>query len=396
MGPKGSMKYEVGSRKQTYGVSRSPSLEERAQLPAPRRMAQLAERLGLDLSDALAGDREALADLFERVLAAVADAEPHLDDLLLARRQRFEHRFGLFLEIQVDDGFGRRDHLAILDEVAEMRIFLFADRRFEGDRLLRDLQDLADLRHRDVHPLGNLFGRRLAAQFLHERPRRADQFVDRLDHVDRDTNGSRLVRDRAGDRLADPPGRVGRELVAAAVLELVDRLHQADVPFLNQIEELEAAGRAFLRDRHDQAEVGFDQLLLRLLRLVLALDNRGERLLQLVGRLLERVGRRLDLELQLLHLTMDVLLFLVLHLQLLVLRVEGPLEGFNFTLNAANALDRVLHLLDEPPLHRLGELDLPDVLRQLHLRAHRRPPALAILPFVARRRSFRRFGELFF
>src|SRR5207249_10557271 len=100
-------------------------------------MAQLAERLGLDLSDALAGDREALADLFERVLAAVADAEPQLDDLLLARRQRFEHRFGLFLEIQVDDGFGRRDHLAILDEVAEMRIFLFADRRFEGDRLLR-------------------------------------------------------------------------------------------------------------------------------------------------------------------------------------------------------------------------------------------------------------------
>src|SRR5713101_5719680 len=102
------------------GVSRSPSLEERAQLPAPRRMAQLAERLGLDLSDALAGDREALADLLERVLAAVAHTEPHLDDLLFARRQRLEHRFGLFLQIQVDDRFGRRNHLAILDEVAEM------------------------------------------------------------------------------------------------------------------------------------------------------------------------------------------------------------------------------------------------------------------------------------
>ena len=34
-------------------------------------MAQLAQRLGLDLSDALAGDREVLADLLERVLAAV-------------------------------------------------------------------------------------------------------------------------------------------------------------------------------------------------------------------------------------------------------------------------------------------------------------------------------------
>src|SRR5882672_566225 len=59
-------------------VSRSPSLEERAQLAAARWMPQLPQRLGLDLPDPLARDREALADLFERVLAAVADAEPHL------------------------------------------------------------------------------------------------------------------------------------------------------------------------------------------------------------------------------------------------------------------------------------------------------------------------------
>jgi hypothetical protein len=30
------------------------------------------------------------------------------------------------------------------------------------------------------------------------------------------------------NRLLDPPGGVGRELVAAPVLELVDRLHQAE------------------------------------------------------------------------------------------------------------------------------------------------------------------------
>ena len=65
-------------------------------------MPQLAERLGLDLTDALAGDREALSDLFERVLAAVADAEPHLDDALFARRQRLQHRLGLLLQVQVD------------------------------------------------------------------------------------------------------------------------------------------------------------------------------------------------------------------------------------------------------------------------------------------------------
>src|ERR1700758_3793858 len=82
-------------------LRRSP-LEERAQLAASRRMTQLAQRFRLDLADALAGDGEALADLLERVLAAVADAEPHLDDLLLARRERLQNRLGLFLQLQVD------------------------------------------------------------------------------------------------------------------------------------------------------------------------------------------------------------------------------------------------------------------------------------------------------
>src|SRR6187200_1698221 len=83
------------------------AFEEGAQFAAPRRVAQLSERLGLDLADALAGDGEVLADLLERVLAAVANAEAHLDYLLLARRERFEDRFGLLLQVQVDHRVGR-------------------------------------------------------------------------------------------------------------------------------------------------------------------------------------------------------------------------------------------------------------------------------------------------
>src|SRR5437867_10156462 len=104
-----------------------PPFEEGAELPGARRMAQLAERLRLDLPDALACDREALADLFQRVLAAVADAKPHLDHLLFTRRERLQHRVGLFLQVQIDDGVGGGHDLAILDEIAKMRIFLFAD-----------------------------------------------------------------------------------------------------------------------------------------------------------------------------------------------------------------------------------------------------------------------------
>src|SRR2546429_4143071 len=44
-----------------------------------------------------------------------------------------------------------------------------------------------------------------------------------------------LVGDRPRDGLPDPPRGVGRELVAAPILELVHGLHQADVAFLDQV-----------------------------------------------------------------------------------------------------------------------------------------------------------------
>ena len=59
-------------------------------------MLELSDGFGFDLSDALAGDFEDAADLFERVGVAVADAVTQsrrgrltvLDDLALAVRQR--------------------------------------------------------------------------------------------------------------------------------------------------------------------------------------------------------------------------------------------------------------------------------------------------------------------
>src|SRR6185436_9664296 len=337
-----------------------------------------------DLPDALAGDREALADFLERVLAAVADAEAHLDDLLFARRERLEHRLGLFLQVQVDDRLGGGDHLAILDEVAQMRIFLFANRRLERDRLLRDLQDLPDLADRDVHALGDFLGRRLAPQLLHQRARGANELVDRLDHVHRDADGARLIGDRAGDGLADPPRRVRRELVAAAVLELVHGLHEADVPLLNQVEELEPAVRVLLRDRDDEAEVGFDQLLLRLLGLILAAQNRVQRLLQLARILLERVGHRLELELLILLQPHEVLLVVFAQLRLLAaFRVEHPLVAVDLALDALDRFDGVLHLVDQAPLDGFGELDDADGVRHLDERALGLPPAPAVLAPLA-------------
>ena len=100
--------------------------------------------------------------------------------------------------------------------------------------------------------------------------RQAVHLVDGLDHVHRDADGACLVRDRAGDRLADPPGGIGRELVAAAVFELVHRFHQTDVALLDQVQELQAAVGVLLGDRDDQAQVGLDHFFLGIARVGLA------------------------------------------------------------------------------------------------------------------------------
>ena len=78
--------------------------EEVAELVRARMMPQLAQRLRFDLADALAGDGEPLAHFLERVLAAIFQAEAHLDDLLLARREAAQDMGRLFLEVDVDDG----------------------------------------------------------------------------------------------------------------------------------------------------------------------------------------------------------------------------------------------------------------------------------------------------
>jgi hypothetical protein len=92
--------------------------------------------------------------------------------------------------------------------------------------------------------------------------------------VHRDPDRPRLVGDRACDGLADPPGGVGRELVALAIVELLDRADQAERALLDQVEERQAAAEVALRDRDDEAEVRLDHLRLR--AHLAALDPLGE------------------------------------------------------------------------------------------------------------------------
>src|SRR5581483_9353999 len=67
-----------------------------------------------------------------------------------------------------------------------------------------------------------------------------------------------------GDGLADPPCGVGGELEALAVVELLNGAYEADVAFLDEVQEGHATSDVLLRHADDEAEVGFGQALLSL------------------------------------------------------------------------------------------------------------------------------------
>ena len=83
-----------------------------------------------------------------------------------------------------------------------------------------------------------------------------------------------LVGDGPGDGLPDPPGGVGGELVALAVVEFLHRPDEAGVALLDEVEQVHVLGVVVLGDGDDQAEVGLDHAVLG--RLVAHLDALGE------------------------------------------------------------------------------------------------------------------------
>src|SRR5436190_10248400 len=97
-------------------------------------MLELAQRLGLDLADALTRDRELLADLFQRVVGVHADAEAHAENALLARCDGSEHACGGLAQIGLNRGVDRQDRVLVLDEIASTPILPGAARPVDGER----------------------------------------------------------------------------------------------------------------------------------------------------------------------------------------------------------------------------------------------------------------------
>src|SRR5688500_1414201 len=235
---------------------------------------ELLERLVLDLADPLAGHVERAAHLVERARVLAAQAVAQLEHAALAVGQVLQRLAERLLREDLGGALVRRLGALVGDELAELRLLLVADRLLEADRRLRGALDRVHFLGIDARGLGDLVVGGLAAQLGDELALGAADLVELLDDVDRDADRARLVGERAGDRLADPPGRVGRELEALAVVELLRGADQAERALLDEVQERQALVAVVLGDRDDQAQVGLDHLLLGVE--VAALDLAGE------------------------------------------------------------------------------------------------------------------------
>src|SRR5262249_19574046 len=202
---------------------------------------ELLQRVVLDLADPLPGDAERLPDLFERARLGAVEPVAELDHAALAGGKRGEGVLDVGTAERDRRGVEGRLGLLVLDEVAELRVLLLADRLLERDRVLRHAKDLADLLGAHLELLRDLVRQRLTTEALHQLALDVHDLVELLDHVHGDPDRAGLVGDGAGHRLTDPPGGVGRELEPLAVVELLDGTNQAQRPLLDQVEEREPA-----------------------------------------------------------------------------------------------------------------------------------------------------------
>ncbi len=198
---------------------------------------------------------------------ALADPETQTENLFLPRRQSRQDLPGLFRHIHTDRSVRGRHDLLVFNEIAKMVVPLLSDGRLQRDRFFHYLQDLQDLFQRILHLVCDFLGIGFPSQRMGEIPGCFVELVDRLKHVHWEPDGPRLIGDGPGDRLPDPPGGIGGKFIAPLVLEFIDRLHQPDIPLLDQIQELEAPVRIFPRDAGDKTQIRLHQLSLRALRL---------------------------------------------------------------------------------------------------------------------------------
>ena len=112
-----------------------------------------------------------------------------------------------------------------------------------------------------AHLLGQFLVGRLAPEDLLQFHGGAAHLGNLVHQMDGQPDGLGLVGQGALDGLLDPPRAVGGELAALGRVKPLHRLHQADVAFVDQIQQRQAEVLIVAGDLDHQAQIGLDHLL---------------------------------------------------------------------------------------------------------------------------------------
>ena len=100
--------------------------------------------------------------------------------------------------------------------------------------------------------VGELWGRDVVLIFI--RPQRyTDEFINGLNHVYRNTDGSGLISYGSCDSLTDPPGCIGTEFESFAIIKFLYRLDKTQVSFLDQIKKQHTSAHVTFRNGNHQS-----------------------------------------------------------------------------------------------------------------------------------------------
>src|SRR5258708_17576849 len=149
-----------------------------------------------------------------------------------------------------------------------MAIVFITNGGLQAYRFLADLDNFPYLLRTDLHLFRNLFRRWFTSQVLQQAAADANQAIDRLYHMDRNTNRTCLVGDSTRNRLTNPPGCIGTELITLGVVKLLDSSNQANIPLLDQIQQAHTATNILFCNTHDQAQVRLSQPTLGFLAII--------------------------------------------------------------------------------------------------------------------------------
>ena len=111
-----------------------------------------------------------LAYFFQRTLPPVFQAEAQFQHFPFTAAQGAQHLIQLFTQQREGSGICRSRGIVVFDEVAQMGIFFFADRRFQGNRFLGNLHDFPYPVFRGFHQFRDFPWSRFPSQFLQQLP----------------------------------------------------------------------------------------------------------------------------------------------------------------------------------------------------------------------------------